>query len=513
MVGNWTDKKTEGSTLYGGKGDDTLLGGSGDVLNADGGSNRIILNDNEKRDAATIILTNGRTTIEGLDNSFSEEYGDVLQVDLDKAKVTYDTENNALKIKGDKFRAEATVTAEEGGYVTQQFSSNGKLVKAAIAADAETTITANGANYYQGKKSAVDFSNTDGTVNIDLSSDGWGSEIDGEETKFSGINKVQAGEGDTTLKGSDANETLIAGNGDATLYGGGGKNVLIGYNEEDRDARTAFFVLGAENGARNTIQGFTFASDVEDNSLADVLEIGLKDKNYVSNVYLKGDEDVVIEVSNSTGTKTETAIVEGAVGKNMLVSNYVAQVNKTSLTYDGDANFFVATGKNATITVDNENVTNAVIWLGTPERNGNVFKGDIKTIDASDFDGKAELAGNEFNNTIYGGAGSNSLWGGNGGDDLLVGGEGQNMFFYTNGNGMDTIEGVKDGDVVYLSAVTIENIAGTEFNNDSITINFNDGGKLKINDGGANVGIVMGEQTYYVNGDRSDYTTEKPNKE
>ena len=244
--------------------------------------------------------------------------------------------------------------------------------------------------------------------------------------------------------------------------------------------------------------------------MADVFEIDTS-QNYISNVYLKGDEDVAIEVTNRKGTATETAIVEGAVGKNMLVTeDIIAQVNKTSLTYDGDATFFVATGKNASITVDNENVTNAVIWLGTPERNGETFIGDIRTIDARDFDGKAELAGNDTNNTIYGGEGSNSLWGGNGGDDLLVGGSGQNMFFYTNGNGIDTIEGVKDGDVVYLAAVTIENIANTEFNSDSITINFNDGGKLKINDGGANVGIVMGEQTYYVNSDRSDYTTEKP---
>ena len=225
---------------------------TGTIRTRNGGSNRIILNEVDRRDAATIILSSGRTTIENLNNSFDEEYGDVLQVDLSKAKLSYDTEEQALKIKGDNFRAMATVTAEEGGYITQQFLSDGRLVQAAIAADAETTITANGANYYQGKKSAVDFSNTDSNLNIDLSLDGWDSSIDGTETKFSGINKIQAGEGDTTLKGSDANETLIAGNGDATLYGGGGKNVLIGYNEEDRDARTAFFVLGAEDGARNT---------------------------------------------------------------------------------------------------------------------------------------------------------------------------------------------------------------------------------------------------------------------
>ena len=512
LVGNWNGKKSDSSTLLGGKGDDTLLGGAGDVLNAGGGTNEIYLNDNENHDGATIILNAGRTTINGLNNlnmPFDEYQGDILQVDLNNAKVSYDTEDNMLKVKGEKFRAEATVEATDG-YIRQQFLSDGRLVKAAIAADAETTIDASiGANYYQGEKSAVDFSNFEGTITINLNADDWGSVVDGEEAKFTGINRVQAGEYDSTLQGSDANETLIAGNGDATLYGGGGKNILIGYNEEDRDARTAFFVLGAEDGARNTIQGFTFASDVEDNSLADVLEIDARE-NVISNVYLASEENVAVEVTNRNGTATETAIIEGAVGKNMYVTdNVIAQVNRTSLTYDGDATFFVATGKEASITVDNENVNNAIIWLGTPERNGNVFIGDIKTVDASGFEGTAELAGNDANNTIYGGEDRNSLWGGNGGDDLIVGG-GQNMFFYALGNGNDTISGVKDGDTVYLAAVALEDIGDTEFNSDSITINFSDGGKLQINDGGANVGIVVGEQTYYVNNDRSSYTTEKP---
>ncbi|MBR4903109.1 MAG: hypothetical protein IKZ53_00390, partial [Selenomonadaceae bacterium] len=127
----------------------------------------------------------------------------------------------------------------------------------------------------------------------------------------------------------------------------------------------------------------------------------------------------------------------------------------------------------------------------------------IRTIDARDAFVKAELAGNDLDNTIYGGTVSNSLWGGNGGDDLLVGGSGQNMFFYTNGNGNDTITGTQEGDVVYLSAVTLENLAGTEFNNDAITINFKDGGKLTVNDA-ANATFILGGQegqpAYHVEG-------------
>ena len=179
------------------------------------------------------------------------------------------------------------------------------------------------------------------------------------------------------------------------------------------------------------------------------------------------------------------------------------------MTYDGDASFFVATGKNASITVDNENVTDAQIWLGN--QSNKTFMGDIRTIDASDFDGRAELAGNDTDNIIYGGSGKNSLWGGNGGDDLLIGGEGANMFFYANGNGNDTISGVNSGDVVYLGGVTLDNLAGTEFNTGSITMNFTDGGKLTVNDA-ANATFVLGgaegQPAYYVNG--NDFSTTKP---
>ena len=81
---------------------------------------------------------------------------------------------------------------------------------------------------------------------------------------------------------------------------------------------------------------------------------------------------------------------------------------------------------------------------------------------------------------------------------MLVGGAGQNLFFYTNGNGNDTISGANSGDVVYLSQVTFENLAGTAVNDNVATINFNDGGKLTVNDA-SNVAFVIGEQTYYAN--------------
>ena len=185
----------------------------------------------------------------------------------------------------------------------------------------------------------------------------------------------------------------------------------------------------------------------------------------------------------------------------------VAQVNNTELTYDGQANFFVAKGKNASITVENELTTTAELWLDGKPNNGlgDNFVGDIAVVDASKFDGKAELAGaTNTNNTLIGGVGKNSLWGGNGaeGNDALIGGAGENVFFYTNGNGNDTISGVNSGDIVYLSEVTLEQLSGTAVENGVATIAFKDGGSLTINDA-ANATYVMTQgdqsQVYEIN--------------
>ena len=511
LVGNWKDEKYGASTITGGTGDDTALAGGGDVIDLGAGHNVVrFATDDDDRDAATVIISQGRTAIRG-SNQGLDDVGDVVQVkDFSNASVQFDADSNELVVKGDGYRGTIENVQATDGVVTQKFSDGSNEYRTAIATEAGAVIDASsGANHFQGNNadgvfSTVDFTNVDGAVNVNLSGN---SSIGSDAATFKNVRAFQAGESDTTLQGSSSNETLIAGIGNGTLYGGGGRNSLVGSaSNESRDGRTTFMVLGDANGAQNTVSGFQFADDVEDNSLADVIEIDTA-QNIVSNVFSR-DGNVVMDVSNRAGTATERVVVENAVGKNLYVtSDLVAQVNTTQATYDGNATFFVVTGKNGAITIDNDNVTQANIWLGN--QSTNQFRGDIRTIDARGFDGKAELAGGDNNDTIYGGEGSNSLWGGNGGDDLLIGGSGKNLFFYANGNGNDTIEGVNDGDVVYLSQVTMENIAGTDFGTSSITLNFNDGGKLTINDEGKGIGVVIGDQTYYVNSERTDFTTTK----
>lgn len=489
LIGNNDNTKNDGSSITGGKGNDTILAGAGDVINAGAGSNQVILDTVENRDAATVAFTAGRTTIDNFHTGFGDT-GDVIAVDLINSNVTF--ADGVLNIKGNGYRGQASMTAAEtseyasGTYAEVRFTDGTREINAAIANGDATMDASTGANYFKGNGDAVNFANVDGDVYVNLNAD-WNSTINGAVAGFNGITQFQGGESNTTIWSGAANETLTAGKGTTSMYAAGGRNVMNGYDNSsgDKDSRTTFFVLGNAAGAQNTITNFQFADTASDQGIADVLEIDAN-TNLVSDVRINGN-GVVMDVSNRAGTATEKVLIDGAVGRNFYVTeNVVAQVNNTSLTYDGQANFFVAKGANASVVVDNSLTNEAVMWLDGKPNNGlgKNFVGDIKTIDATIFTGKAELAGSaNTNNTLIGGAGQNSLWGGNGaeGNDYMQGGSGTNVFFFTNGNGNDTIAGANAGDVVYLSEVSLDQLAGTAVDSGNAVISFKDGSSLTVN--------------------------------
>ena len=504
LVGNHNDKKDGGSTLTGGKGNDTILAGAGDVVNAGAGKeNLVVLQSNSVRGGAEVIVAAGSTSIQNANSGF-DETGDVINVDL--SKVTLSVEDSDLVLGANGVHA-TVIGVGSDGVAKQLLKSDGVTFKAAIAASGnEIAVTDNDdiANYYQGE--TVNFTAYGDSVKADLYSGD--SSIDGGIAAFNGVKTFYAGAGNTTFMGGAANETLYAGTGYASLYGGGGRNVLSNNTSADKSGVTSFFVLGAVDGARDTISNFEFLATGGDNSAtADKIEIDTASGNVVSNVYIR-DGGVAIDVTKTSGT-TETALIQGAVGQNMRFGdNVVAQANTNSLIYDGTANYFVATEQNAAISVAADIGAKAEIWLDGKPNNGlgKNFVGDIRTVDASYSSVKAELAGSgTINNTILAGSGDTSLWGGNGGDDFMQGGAGHDSFFYTNGNGNDTISGSSAGDVVFLSEMTLEQLSTTAVSNGTAVISFKDGGSLTIGDA-ANCQFVLTQgdqyQVYKVSGDQ-----------
>ena len=143
---------------------------------------------------------------------------------------------------------------------------------------------------------------------------------------------------------------MIAGNGNGSLYGAGGRNVLRGYTGNNKEVGSTFFVLGVNDGAVNTIRDFEFVGE-GDNS--DTIEIDVN-SNHIKSLAISG-ENLVFEVENSEGV-VEKGILEGAVnkdgtGNDFQISGAVAQVDKNKLVYDNYADYYYATGVNASVVV------------------------------------------------------------------------------------------------------------------------------------------------------------------
>lgn len=560
LIGNKGGKKSGSSTLTGGIGNDTAFAGAGDEVDLGDGNNVVELDKDDNRAGAKIVLGEGFTTINNMNNTLNEKHGDKLVVDLTKADVSFDGTN--LIIEGEDFYAIAPDADKNGSldysksdsssdlsssadeavadlvvnnnYTNQIIESDGATWKGSFGADgAVMQVEADEdirANYYKGTNAGVTFAGYDDhEAIVDLANDGeWvaSSSIDGRAAVFDGVVSLKAGAGRShdQFKGSDNNETLMGGQGYASLYGDGGNNLLVGYNGTDgeKEGQTTFLVLGNAAGAANTITGFEYVSDDNytdtEKVTADILEVDLN-TNHVERIDISGDNDVLIEVKNNNNDNVEKALIVGAVGEDICLSDLrsnssiVAQVNTDKLEFDKYASYYYATEKNATLTVDDANIQdNAFVYLGGTEDASkyNEFVGDFRVIDATNFSGKAELAGNFLNNTIIAGSGETSLWGGQVGDDVLYGGKGKDTFFYAYGNGTDTVYGAEEGDVVNLSlnlADIADAVSGME--EDKVAIKFTDGGSLTVNGDVSKVAFKVEGETYYADVENKAWNTKK----
>ena len=520
MKGNYVDgrpsdkSKTGDSILLGGSGNDTIYAGGNDAINAGAGYNTINLTAADKRgeseDGAIVAMLDetGKNSVNGFRNGGFGVHDDKVEFDSSKiAELKAEYKDGKLTIKTD--RAATTlndVTAGDNPGNNSDVSyaevalvnDKGDLYKVAVAEAGKDILASDDKEQmaldYLGDKSGVDFSNTNDTLAVNLGTTEVANFVDsghgtygGEDIVFQGINKVEAGKGTATLVGADdANDTLIAGSGANTIWGGhGGNDLLVGYADtNNKDDSTEFFFT--EGSGKDTVTNFKFSEPDGYNNNADKINTNF---TAVGEVLTDGS-DVVITLSDGA----DRLRIENAAGKDFQIQNIydtvTAQVNDTMLTYDGTADYFLATGKNAVVSVGADSADEAEIWLNNDARGDAKFFGDIKTLDASAFDGKAELVGNDNNNVIIAGSAGNSLWGGNNGNDSLIGGEGDDLFWYERGNGNDTISGAGANDTINLYGITLDDFAVTGNDlfdaNGNVVAKFKNGDTLTIENGRTN---------------------------
>ena len=108
------------------------------------------------------------------------------------------------------------------------------------------------------------------------------------------------------------------------------------------------------------------------------------------------------------------------------------------------------------------------------------------------------IGADNSDNQILAGSGGSSLWGGNGGNDTLSGGEGYDEFFFAMGSGNDVVQNASSNDMINLLGVSLSQISGFSYDNSSVTLNFNDGGSLRV-EGNTGIGYRLENQTHACN--------------
>lgn len=468
------------STMLGGMANDTVLMSAGDVVNAGEGRNYIKLVDPDERNpldaGSDIILDSGdRDTVENFSAGFGNK-SDRIYFDPDTAtEFKFDGTNLSVTSDGN-LRGILTDVGDDADFVEfLTADSDGDDVKVAVAKKNATIVVGDElADLYYGEESGIDFTAYTHPLMLDMDGD--------DGIVLYGINNVIAGSGLTTIVGTDGKDTLTAGSGGTRMWSNWGNDLMIGNTSDDKNKETEFFYLAGDG--HDTIRNFEFFTP--DNALtADKLNLG---DNAVTDAKINENGDVYLKLEDDD----DWLAIEGAQGKKLRVNDFIAKVDDKVVIYEDDVDFYVATGEVAVMQVNES----AEVWLDDTE--DKFYAGDFRIIDASRSTGPNTLAGNTDDNTIIGGSGSNSLWGGDGaeGDDVLYGGEGNNAFFYTFGNGSDTILGVNDGDAIVLHGITLDQIASADITADAVEINFTDGGSVRV-EGTADVTYHLGDGSRY----------------
>ena len=546
LKGNYTEgsaqRKSGGSTLVSGSGNDTAFGGAGDAFDLGSGDNTLELDSDRTLSEAGARISQsavvGRTEVNNFHADYSDS-GDRVRIDTSKATVKFingalrfvlgaatlilnavssspDSADLASSADGETASKIGTVSSQKVLVEDSNDETNTAIrIEAASENDVievervDEVITQS----YMGENSGVSFAKFDESAMVNLNQ-GEGM-LGGEYVQFGGITKLQGGSTTNTLIGSGAtNNTIVAGIGGGSIWGGGASNDTlsgVGSSLESLKATSnTFFFMNGDG--KDAITDFTFLK--EDNvDTADKINVHTA---AVTQVDTTSEGDVIISLTNEDDKLT----LKKAVGQDFIfdyvdgsgiTQELTAQINTNSLDFNGRASYYQATGKNVGVTANSE-LSSADIWLNNDTNfSRNTFVGDIKYLNASNVEGKASLVGNSNDNIITASQGDSSMWGGDqGGNDTLVGGEGADMFWYgkNEGNGHDIVTNIDGDDVVNLYDANLEDILSADVTSNEVVITMKDSRNTLTVQGNVTSGIsfkLANGTTYAIDSNRNWY--------
>ena len=448
--GESSGNEVKKATLKGGSGDDSIIGGKEASINAGEGNNYIEVADNG---GAAIVYGGGNDTIQNF-NFADEEGADTIHnaaftdVAVENGNVILTTEKGTITVndaENKDIALDKDVTLQVGENIKYDGVANKYI---ATGENASVTV---GENYSTEEKPVIALDEMEGNAN----------NVDASE--FEGTAEITGNSGDNVIAASKGGSTIDGGAGNDSMKGGDGADEFISTSGDD------------------TISNFEFGTG----ETADKLNAG---ENAITKVKVDG-EDIILVTENGT-TKVENAAGQTMQFQNQHTNNstIAAQFAKDTLSVNDDANFYWAAENNAVVAVGNEADSSTTVVVDLSNANYNnaeqlSFFGDIKEIDASEFEGAASLKGNDKNNIIKASKGGSTL---NGGvrNDKLIGGAGVDTFVYEQGNGKDTISNFEfgTGETADILDVDTNAIKKVKVYDDDVILEFAEGGALKIED-------------------------------
>ena len=299
---------------------------------------------------------------------------------------------------------------------------------------------------------------------------------------------------DTPIDGGTLGDLVGGGSTSTTKNTGGGSTTTT-------KTTTTTTTTTEETTTTSTPSASGGGDTIINNYYGDYYDNSNNNGTIINNSSVGGDVTNVTDVDNST-----TIVISGNTwtynGGNKVITNYQqGEVVELASDYQGidlkENSFFV---KSSTGQLEIQNARDKFVGYSAGGQMAaySYVAGSSGEVDGRTYD-KAEImiGADNSDNQIYAGNAGSSLWGGNGGTDSLVGGNGYDEFFYAVGGGDDVIQNASNNDLVNLASVNLSQIAGVNVNIGEVTINFVDGGNLRVQ-GDSSVGYQIAEGTFQV---------------
>lgn len=403
-------------SVYGGQGEDTLIGNSADNLFS-GGLGADILSGGAGLDTALYSESPEAVTVNLLLNTGSGGYA---------AGDSFTSIENLIGSSVDDVligNGESNTLNGGAGDDTLNGDGNSDVL---VGGDGNDTLIGGSG---QDTVSYID-STFEITVNLSL---GTGQEGDSYVDSLDGIENVYGSDQDDDLIGNDNPNILVGGMGADFLDGGDGIDTAS--YATSTDSVTINLGTNSASGGDAANDTFRGIENLEGSDKNDVL-IG----NNVGNTLTGGAGSDSINGGGGTNT-INYSDSEFAVTVNLLENTATIVIAGSDDEEDAFVNIENASGSNANDLLLGSNNTNVLIGGG----------------------GDDELRGRGAQDTLIGGIGEDTLLGG-AGDDILDGGLGADIFFYQSlDEGMDTILRFTNEDLIDLSSFDSDpDFAGTQ---------------------------------------------------